>query len=721
MDDVEGVLCATCKSIFETYNKGRRDKDISHHQSYSDLVQSQNSGCFICAWILSRHALRSQEGLAGDARGQFSVTCDIFTRNGDEVKYQAKAECLVTFRIACSATACYDLSVYLSKSEHHWALSHDLMARPWSKLESYIGSGQSLDCIRNWVSSCEKNHKYCGCPSNTGNFFPARAIDVQEVGHGIVFLRDRDEVISHYSTGYPTYWTLSHRWGDPSKVYKLCTNTEHQLRGGISLDTLSPTFRDAALLVHRLGYKYLWIDSLCIFQDSESDWQREASTMVDIYRHSFCNISAISPCVHPSLGGISHCRADNMRLLYPFIINVEIRVPTGWKPLAESSELCDGPWIVWNDSVWIDEIERAPLHTRGWVAQERFLSNRILYFTRNQIYWECFGGSLCESDIMLRLVNSGKGLRRASEDYIDRKIDFGYRAARQMIFIIKARHTEIPIHPFFWRTLLSTYSSCTLTKDSDKLVALSGIAKAFKGAKCNVYLAGLWKDSIYYDLLWKTKAGKGSLIRRNTSYAPSWSWASVATRETGSGFELCFIEWDSIAQPLLRVTDQRIVTEPPGGDNTGILRSAELDIECKLLYFRWMRTLETFEAYTDEGKTQCYGKFIARALDVLFDISDQAERYAEAEIIEGMCILVCLVDDRLSSDWTLYVLILDHTQGKMFQRTGIIKCLYNYDRGEPLNTDISSNERKNSYEEYQARWEEWDLDSWTGLSQITLL
>lgn len=40
--------------------------------------------------------------------------------------------------------------------------------------------------------------------------------------------------------------------------------------------------------------QYLWIDSLCIFQDSHDDWQKEAATMRDVYRNAHLTISAVS-------------------------------------------------------------------------------------------------------------------------------------------------------------------------------------------------------------------------------------------------------------------------------------------------------------------------------------------------------------------------------------------------------------------------------------------
>lgn len=60
----------------------------------------------------------------------------------------------------------------------------------------------------------------------------------------------------------------------------------------IPLDNFPLTFRDAILITRRLGYQYLWIDSLCIIQDSIEDWQREAASMDYIYKHASLTIAA---------------------------------------------------------------------------------------------------------------------------------------------------------------------------------------------------------------------------------------------------------------------------------------------------------------------------------------------------------------------------------------------------------------------------------------------
>jgi hypothetical protein len=67
------------------------------------------------------------------------------------------------------------------------------------------------------------------------------------------------------------------------------------------------------------------------------------------------------------------------------------------------------------------------------------------------------------------------------------------------------------------------YSRRKLIYSSDKLVALSALAKATYSNKRVEYFAGIWKDSVLGGLLWY-RSGPGGKAR--TQGCPSWSWAS---------------------------------------------------------------------------------------------------------------------------------------------------------------------------------------------------
>ncbi len=72
---------------------------------------------------------------------------------------------------------------------------------------------------------------------------------------------------------------------------------------------LPKTFRDAVRITRGLGIRYLRIDSLCIIQDDEKDWEIESAKMADVYMCSGRNLAATH-----SRNGNSGCFAERWSL-----------------------------------------------------------------------------------------------------------------------------------------------------------------------------------------------------------------------------------------------------------------------------------------------------------------------------------------------------------------------------------------------------------------------
>jgi hypothetical protein len=143
-----------------------------------------------------------------------------------------------------------------------------------------------------------------------------------------------------------------------------------ELKQSIDIRVLPLTFQQSFTVVKNLGYEYLWIDSLCIIQNSTEDWLHEGARMGEIYKNALCNISAVaSP---NASGGLFWSR--KVETLLP------LAVPHF--PSKDMNALVEENW-------WSEGIDSAPLNKRGWVLQERLLSSRILYFGNRQLFWEC--------------------------------------------------------------------------------------------------------------------------------------------------------------------------------------------------------------------------------------------------------------------------------------------------------------------------------------------
>ncbi|MCJ1459362.1 hypothetical protein MMC28_009739 [Mycoblastus sanguinarius] len=315
----------------------------------------------------------------------------------------------------------------------------------------------------------------------------------------------------------------------------LTKSTLENLKKGFTVSDLPLTFRDAIFVARKFGVRYLWIDSLCIIQDSLEDWQQEASTMGDVYQSSVCNIAATG--AFDSHGG---CFLDRS-------------VPLDEPCIVESS-WDNTPYSLYHiidDGLWEFNIAKAPLNRRAWVLQERLLAPRVLHFGREQMSWECHELEACET--FQRGIP--KSMKSSYTNYKNRticirgntlKASSGQRANPNM--------DQLNIYNS-WAAILEVYVASDITRPTDKLIALSGIAKKFQVVLGDAYLAGLWKENLERQLLWyvkKCRRWNGLPSSRSETYrAPSWSWASV---DGSVIFRKCFPRPNEIMTSKLMIT-----------------------------------------------------------------------------------------------------------------------------------------------------------------------
>ncbi len=165
---------------------------------------------------------------------------------------------------------------------------------------------------------------------------------------------------SHTAALLPLYMSFGHCWGSNAIPRLLLKKwKDYHIRKVVS--DSPKTLQDAISITREMGIRYLWIDLLCITQDSEQDWLHESALMGDIYENSYCNISAIS-----AKDGTMDCfyQRNSCLIKAP---NIE----------ASWSDLQPGFYYVIDGSMWTHEVDQAPLSQRAWVFQERFLTPEI--------------------------------------------------------------------------------------------------------------------------------------------------------------------------------------------------------------------------------------------------------------------------------------------------------------------------------------------------------
>lgn len=139
--------------------------------------------------------------------------------------------------------------------------------------------------ISGWLHGCSEQHEKCS-PSGAHSL-PTRLIELSDPPVLVVTAsKDWPEI--------PRYATLSHCWGGLDFFCLTDDNFEHLTTKGISMSSLTKTFKDAISIARGVGLNYLWIDSLCIIQGNREDWAKEAMTMSAVYSESALNIAASS-------------------------------------------------------------------------------------------------------------------------------------------------------------------------------------------------------------------------------------------------------------------------------------------------------------------------------------------------------------------------------------------------------------------------------------------
>ncbi|RYP84184.1 hypothetical protein DL770_005226 [Monosporascus sp. CRB-9-2] len=150
---------------------------------------------------------------------------------------------------------------------------------------------------------------------------------------------------------------------------------------GIPMQRLPQTIQDAIQVSHFLGLQFIWVDALCIIQDSPEDWKAEAMRMADVYENSLITIAAsgASSC-HEGLFSARDALMETPCQL--FRISPELSMFA----MLEESEFPGSIQM---------KVGQEALYKRGWVMQERIFARRTLHFGQG-VHWECRSGDCSE-------------------------------------------------------------------------------------------------------------------------------------------------------------------------------------------------------------------------------------------------------------------------------------------------------------------------------------
>lgn len=386
-----------------------------------------------------------------------------------------------------------------------------------------IRPSSALPKARRWLEECINSHPTC--PKPRGHV-PTRLLSLSKASEGPeyrLYLRLAPQI----GDAVP-YAALSYCWGG-NQVLRLDTSSIGRFQTtGIGLEELPQTIADAAKVALSLGIRHLWVDALCILQDSAEDKDREIALMGDIYSSATVTlaISGASSAVNDGfLCNRDLGKSGLLRYEIPLHKNTKTtttstmkKAERGWeieKYRLEANCAQRGTALYLNrmsDEIFINEVvEASPLYKRAWTFQERLLSPRILDIGLFQTkWWRLEHGSQCVDGWDYQFIDSdfcSKDMKcwEFQSQYTYTVIPRGIEPLAKtdwLRLVMNMDNNDHDQNMFRWYAILEDYTLRNLTFQEDRLPALSTIAQCFHVRTGYRYAAGLWMEDMPTVLLW---------------------------------------------------------------------------------------------------------------------------------------------------------------------------------------------------------------------------
>ncbi|KAL7952294.1 heterokaryon incompatibility domain-containing protein [Trichoderma compactum] len=337
----------------------------------------------------------------------------------------------------------------------------------------------------------------------------------------------------------PPYAALSYVWGTCPVFKTLQSNVKDLMQPqGLPVPSLPKSIRDAMVLASDLGFQYIWIDSICIIQDSAEDKVQQLRMMDSIYsRASLTIVAAAGAHANAGIPGLqpaTRCRKQHTVHISKDLTLVALNPDTHRKATATT----------WN--------------TRGWTYQERLLSKRCVFsFPDGSVSFQCSKAvwgedyyaetpylKRCAPMMDISLNRSWMALGYANE-----------RGAPTVHI------TNTPYLHEYCR-LVEEYTGRNMSYPSDRLPGINGVLDVFRRAFGLQFLHGLPEVLIHMALLWQPRNKLKSVPKdpkTGLPFFPSWSW-------TGWAGPVGYENWDAFnGMPELEDRAKQVKTfgQPP--------------------------------------------------------------------------------------------------------------------------------------------------------------
>jgi hypothetical protein len=262
-----------------------------------DLKRAAKQSCSFCnvALDLFRWLLGPRRG-----KGRSTTDCWLEICIPDAPRYPV----VLTYSWGSPVPRVYDFQLSIPKPAS---------ALPWSAVTVGLHISGDLELKTSlfrasaWLKDCLTKHQDIECCLHPARVMPTRLLFVGDRTSPARLIETRGRVFD--------YFALSYCWGDTRHSRATKENCPHLLET-VSGDFLPQTYLDAIAVTKRLGYQYIWIDSICIVQGEhlisphESCFEEQALGLAELCLTRCCNLSKTCAAASLSLGA-QQCRLEN--------------------------------------------------------------------------------------------------------------------------------------------------------------------------------------------------------------------------------------------------------------------------------------------------------------------------------------------------------------------------------------------------------------------------
>ncbi|KAK5654247.1 hypothetical protein OQA88_7422 [Cercophora sp. LCS_1] len=363
-----------------------------------------------------------------------------------------------------------------------------------------------IGVIKSWLKTCEAHHgDHCRWhDASHPEQHPAWLVDVHR---GCIV------------PGSPNcvYATLSYVWGK-AECFALTSATLDELlrEGSLNHARLPRTIRDAMNLVATLGLGHLWVDRLCIIQDSDTEKHAQIKAMGAIYSRSHFTIVAAQS--HDASGPLSSRPLKTTGSAWPTALLKAMGIKTQfWAKFftgSRGSTFIDpaSPWAAPQTdrdiiSIMSADLIRTVWFSRGWTFQEFLFSRRKMVFHNNTVNWECHCSAFHEEQMALSKQPCLRPPVHANSLGVEIDTWPNFHRYARLASLLTPRHFTFP---------------------EDVLDAFAGASAAFARVYDGGLVTGIPEMVFDAALIWQPyhPLERRKAVAADEAVLPSWSWVS---------------------------------------------------------------------------------------------------------------------------------------------------------------------------------------------------